>query len=343
MNCPCSGEICMDRCVSSRRLLAQREQERRLAQRDVGHVFVERIREHDRTIRHGASCTADRFAMMPVLYADDDDSQLQPCRTAPRSPHRSVRLLQFTDTHLMRDPAGSIRGARTLPRLQACLAHARRHFFPVDAVLLTGDIVHDEPAAYGAIDLLFGDLGVPVLRRFPATTTSRTKCDANWVTRPSRSVANGTRATAGSCCCSSPGSPSRPTARVDSGRRSCRKSSVRWPIGHDPHALVVLHHPPVPMDSPCARRTGPARRARLSASGRTASARPRRVLGSRAPGARPLPRRRRAIHVHAGDLHAVQAAQRLRGGRPAAGISRDRPARGRLDRVRGRVAGGLPR
>ena len=75
----------------------------------------------------------------------------------------SARLLQFTDTHLMRDPAGSIRGARTLPRLQACLAHAQRHFFPVDAMLLTGDVVHDESEAYGAIDLLLGDLGAPVL------------------------------------------------------------------------------------------------------------------------------------------------------------------------------------
>ncbi len=63
----------------------------------------------------------------------------------------------------MRDPSGSIRGARTLPRLQACLAHARRHFFPVDAILLTGDVVHDEPEAYGTIDLLFGELGAPVL------------------------------------------------------------------------------------------------------------------------------------------------------------------------------------
>ena len=85
----------------------------------------------------------------------------QPPGSAPSTP--SVRLIQFTDTHLMRDPAGSIRGARTMPRLQACLAHARQHYFPVDAILLTGDVVHDEAEAYGAIDLLFRDLGAPVL------------------------------------------------------------------------------------------------------------------------------------------------------------------------------------
>jgi 3',5'-cyclic AMP phosphodiesterase CpdA len=67
---------------------------------------------------------------------------------------RSVRLVQFTDTHLLTDPQGTLRGARTLPRLQACLDHARRHFFPADAVVVTGDLVHDEPAAYAMASLL---------------------------------------------------------------------------------------------------------------------------------------------------------------------------------------------
>ena len=39
----------------------------------------------------------------------------------------------------------------------------RRHFFPADAVAITGDIVQDEPEAYGTIELLFDGLGVPVL------------------------------------------------------------------------------------------------------------------------------------------------------------------------------------
>jgi Icc protein len=76
---------------------------------------------------------------------------------------RSLRLLQFTDTHLVADPAGRLRGAATLPRLQACIAHAQRHFFRPDAVALTGDLVHDEAAAYGMLELLFDPLGVPVL------------------------------------------------------------------------------------------------------------------------------------------------------------------------------------
>ncbi len=161
----------------------------------------------------------------------------------------SARLIQFTDTHLMRDPAGSIRGARTLPRLQACLAHARRHYFPMDAILLTGDVVHDEPAAYGAIDLLFGDLGAPVLvipgnhdrpdemRRqlghAPFQVGGQWRTGNGWQLLLLESwfaeAADG-------------------EGRLGSAQlHEVERTLADHP---DPHALVVLHHPPVPMDSP---------------------------------------------------------------------------------------------
>lgn len=74
-----------------------------------------------------------------------------------------IRLLHFTDTHLMADPAGTIRGVRTLERLEACLAHARRRFLPADVVAVTGDLVQDDPRAYGTVELLFEGLGAPVM------------------------------------------------------------------------------------------------------------------------------------------------------------------------------------
>ena len=69
-----------------------------------------------------------------------------------------------------------------------------------------------------------------------------------------------------------------------------------------------------------------------------------RVLGSRAPGPRHLCERERAVHVYAGDRDAVPpAATVVPDRRSAAGLSRHRSGRGRFDRVRGRVARGLPR
>lgn len=74
-----------------------------------------------------------------------------------------IRLLQFTDTHLLADPAGVVRGVRTLASLEACLAMARRRHLPADAIAVTGDLVQDEPQAYGTLELLFDSLQTPVL------------------------------------------------------------------------------------------------------------------------------------------------------------------------------------
>jgi Icc protein len=186
---------------------------------------------------------------LPIMSAT---TASDPIDTRPRgtaSASASVRLVQFTDTHLLQDPAGAIRGACSLPRLQACVAHAQRNFFPVDAILLTGDIVHDEPAAYGFIDLLFGDLGVPVLlipgnhdvpqemhRRFRQPPF---QVGGEWQTR------NGwqlllleswfAEATNG---------------EGQLGPTQLQRVEQALATGTAAHALVVLHHPPVPMDSP---------------------------------------------------------------------------------------------
>lgn len=74
-----------------------------------------------------------------------------------------IRLLQFTDTHLLADPSGTVRGVRTLASLEACLAHARRRHLPADLIAVTGDLVQDDPRAYGALELLFDSLDAPVL------------------------------------------------------------------------------------------------------------------------------------------------------------------------------------
>lgn len=74
-----------------------------------------------------------------------------------------IRLLQFTDTHLMADANATMRGVRTQASLEACLAHARRRHLPADVIAVTGDLVQDDPAAYGALELLFDRLGAPVL------------------------------------------------------------------------------------------------------------------------------------------------------------------------------------
>ena len=74
-----------------------------------------------------------------------------------------LRLIQFTDPHLYASESESLRGVPTLPALTAALAHARARDWPPDAVLVTGDLVQDDPGGYRHFRRLFGALGLPVL------------------------------------------------------------------------------------------------------------------------------------------------------------------------------------
>ncbi len=75
-----------------------------------------------------------------------------------------VRLTHLTDPHLYGGESELLRGIATLPSLQATLSHARRrHDWPPDGLLITGDLVQDDPAGYGHFRHLFGSLRLPVL------------------------------------------------------------------------------------------------------------------------------------------------------------------------------------
>ncbi len=55
-----------------------------------------------------------------------------------------------------------VRGVATAATLGRCVAHARRLHPRPDAILLTGDLVHDDPAGYALLRAQFGDAGAPV-------------------------------------------------------------------------------------------------------------------------------------------------------------------------------------
>ena len=73
-----------------------------------------------------------------------------------------IRLLQFSDPHLSASADGALRGVVTRTALQGVLRHARAHHWNPDGLLLTGDLVNDDPGGYAAVRELFGNLGKPV-------------------------------------------------------------------------------------------------------------------------------------------------------------------------------------
>ncbi|MGA7540952.1 MAG: 3',5'-cyclic-AMP phosphodiesterase [Steroidobacteraceae bacterium] len=74
-----------------------------------------------------------------------------------------VRLTHLTDPHLYGGEGELLRGIQTLPSLEATLAHAQLRDWPPDAVLVTGDLVQDDPAGYAHFRRVFAALGPPVL------------------------------------------------------------------------------------------------------------------------------------------------------------------------------------
>ncbi len=73
-----------------------------------------------------------------------------------------VRLVQFTDPHLYGDEAATLRGVATYPAFTRAIERARERDWPVDAILVTGDLVQDDAAGYASFRRAVGGLGKPV-------------------------------------------------------------------------------------------------------------------------------------------------------------------------------------
>ncbi len=76
-------------------------------------------------------------------------------------PPGAFRILQITDSHLYADAAGCLAGINTLDSFRAVLAQARH--LNSDIVLATGDLVHDaSPKGYQRVRDAFSGFGAPV-------------------------------------------------------------------------------------------------------------------------------------------------------------------------------------
>jgi Icc protein len=158
-----------------------------------------------------------------------------------------IRLLQFTDTHLLADPAGSVRGVRTQASLQACLAHARRRHFPADVIAVTGDLVQDDAAAYGALELLFDRLDTPVLL-IPGNHDSPDELARRLSHEPFQ--VGGTRVVGPwAIVLLSTWFAGAEDGEGRLGDDELQRLETALEAHRDRHVLVLLHHQPVPMEA----------------------------------------------------------------------------------------------
>lgn len=75
----------------------------------------------------------------------------------------SIQLVQLTDLHLLADPAASLKGVNTLHTLRCTLRAAATDLAAAQALLLSGDLVQDQPAGYEHLPGLLAPLQLPVL------------------------------------------------------------------------------------------------------------------------------------------------------------------------------------
>ncbi len=164
-----------------------------------------------------------------------------------------VALIQFTDTHIQAGEGPHFEGIDTAASLAQVIDHAKRHHWPPDAVLMTGDLAHepDAPAYERLLNLLAG-IDRPVfclpgnhdapdimhrLLRTALISTAKTILAGNWLI-----------ILLDTCL---PGSEAGYLDEEELALLDSRLDGYR-----DRYALICLHHQPVPIGSPWMDRMG---------------------------------------------------------------------------------------
>jgi Icc protein len=82
------------------------------------------------------------------------------------------RVVQISDTHLFADPEGELLGVRTRTGTEAVINHIRNEVGAFDLMVISGDLVHEEGAAYEQLRELLGDW-LPLCRVIPGNHDKR--------------------------------------------------------------------------------------------------------------------------------------------------------------------------
>jgi Icc protein len=169
--------------------------------------------------------------------------------TAPRQSPRNLRLLHVTDPHLFAADDAELYGVRTWSSFLAVLAHARAiERDGYDALLLTGDVAEEAtPRCYERVRDVLVAAGMPVLC-IPGNHEDRALMAAVLGQAPLQfcgSIALG----AWRVVMLDTHVPGEVHGHLDAGELA-RLEHELASVGPSGHALVCLHHQPIPMGSP---------------------------------------------------------------------------------------------
>jgi Icc protein len=153
-----------------------------------------------------------------------------------------LRIVQITDLHLKTEPS-RLWGADVDAGLNAVLGHIRNREPPPDFVLATGDLVGDEPDAYHRLRAMLEPLGVPVYclpgnHDFPAAMGRALR---GGPLRRERHLVFGDW----QLVLLDSSFPNSPVGHLARGELALLDTALA--VHPDLHALVCLHHNPLPV------------------------------------------------------------------------------------------------
>lgn len=165
----------------------------------------------------------------------------------PNSPEDTIRVLQFTDTHLFSDPHTSMLGIDTTSTFTDVVEYARRAHWPADAIIATGDLVHDgSESGYLWLQEYLEDQGIPAYcipgNHDDPEVMDRLLCSRKVKTDRHVRIGNW------QCVFLNTHVPNNDEGCLAAGELALLEKYLTEYPGH--HALIALHHPPVNLDSP---------------------------------------------------------------------------------------------
>lgn len=162
------------------------------------------------------------------------------------TPAPAVRLLHLTDPHLFADPEARLRGVTTAASFRRVLDHVQASGWKPDVVAMTGDVAQDDSvAAYERLRDGLAALGVPV-QCVPGNHD---------VVEPMRRVLDVPPFVyCGAIACGAwlvAGVDSRVAGAVGGRLEAAELERLEALLERTPaaHAVVCLHHPPLPVGS----------------------------------------------------------------------------------------------
>lgn len=157
-----------------------------------------------------------------------------------------LRIVQITDLHLKTTPGSRLWGVDVDAGLNAVLARIQERHPQPDGLLVTGDLVGDEPDAYSRVRELLEPLGVPAYclpgnHDFPARMAQTLR--RGWVRWQRSLIAGGWQ-----IILLDSSVPGTPDGHLAYGELTFLDTALR--MHPELPALVCLHHNPTPIATP---------------------------------------------------------------------------------------------